>query len=706
MTPEAKAAIACGGRGWAVIPLHSIERGRCTCRKVACTSPGKHPRNVHGVSEATTDEATVWSWWARWPRANIGIATGARSGVIVLDVDPRHGGDESLARLIEEHGDLPHTVESLTGGGGRHLLFDHPGQTVKNMVGLEPGLDVRGDGGYIAAPPSVHVTGREYAWELDHHPDDVQVAALPQWLLSRLDGSSPRPMLSRHHGLLVQTMRDRRCFPQQETLRRALESQEGRELVVEGRKQEIVRMVEGAYRKPAGTEEFHLTDLGNAQRFVQLYGDIVRYVHPWRKWLLWAGTHWQKDDTAEVMRLVKQIPPVIYTWASEIKDEDFRKKVVRHALLTENDKRLRAIVNLAQSEAEVAITDEVLDIDPWLLNVQNGTLDLRTCELRSYRPEDYLTHILPVPYDPEASCQLWLRFLSRVLDIDDNLHAFLQRAVGYSLTGSTREQCFFLLHGTGANGKSTFLEVIRSLLGDLAQSARFESFLVKRGDSIPNDIARMRGARFVTAIEAEGERRLSEATIKSLTGGDTVTARFMRAEFFDFRPMFKLWLAANRRPLIRGTDLAIWRRVKLIPFTVTIPEAERDVDLAEKLGEELPGILAWAVEGFRRWLQDGLGTCEAVAAHTRAYREEQDTLRQFLEEECVLGPGRTVKKRDLYERYRGWAEKNGDRPLAHKTFSLRLRERSEGITEKRVHGGVRWWSGIDLGDVNLLEGDR
>ena len=447
----------------------------------------------------------------------------------------------------------------------------------------------------------------------------------------------------------------------------------------------------------AEVEEDHLTDMGNAQRFAADHAGSVLFDHTRKCWFSFSGTHWARQKTGEVMRKGRETVSNIYRIAAETKDDDERKRLVSHAQASESERALRAMLSLAQSEEELAVSAEALDQNGKLVNLTNGTLDLETIRLRDHDPADLITHVLSVAYDRRAKAKRWLSFLARVLDNDKDLIRFVQRAVGYSLTGSTREQCFFLLYGTGANGKSTFIETLHTLLGPLAQSARFESFLVKKGDTIPNDIARMHGARFVSAVEASGERRLDEPTIKSLTGGDTITARFMRGEFFDFKPAFKLWLAANHKPIIQGTDLAIWRRVKLIPFTVTIPEKERDPDLPDKLAEELPGILAWAVEGCRQYQRYGLGRCRAVEAHTAAYKSEQDILREFIDDVCVLGPLQQVTKPLLYLRYSNWAKGNGHHPMANNTLARRLVEQFPELRTKRDRKeGVRYWLGIGV----------
>ena len=289
-----------------------------------------------------------------------------------------------------------------------------------------------------------------------------------------------------------------------------------------------------------------------------------------------------------------------------------------------------------------------------------------------------------------------MTFLQRVFDGDNELIDYIQRAVGYTLTGSIREQVFFVLHGTGSNGKSTFIETLRVLLGDYAKHTPFDTFLIKRDGGIPNDVARLCGARLVTACEADAGKRLSESLVKSLTGGDTITARFMRQEFFEFSPQFKIWMATNHRPGIWGVDHAIWRRIKLIPFNVTIPDEQQDKNLPRKLRSELPGILAWAVRGCLRWRESGIGEATAVAAATQQYRRDEDVLSDFLEEQCVLAARVQVKVADLYRAYTRWAEDNGGPGLSKKRFGVYLKERPEGLSSARGSRGDRIWRGIGL----------
>jgi len=381
--------------------------------------------------------------------------------------------------------------------------------------------------------------------------------------------------------------------------------------------------------------------------------------------------------------------------------------------------KLKALVESAQSEPGIPVQPEDLDGDRWLLNCPNGTLDLRTGIPRPHRQADLLTKCLPVAYDPHAACPTWERFFWRIMggttrdeDTEDmtagalenrqaadqrakRLIGFLQRAIGYSLTGETREQCLFVLHGSGANGKSTCLEVLQTLLGDYAQSTPSASLLAKdRHDGIPNDIARLRGARLVTAVEIGQGRRLNEELMKRLTGQDTMTARFLHAEFFDFRAEFKLFIACNHLPTITGTDHAIWRRIRLIPFTVTIPETEQDKDLPAKLQAELPGILRWAVEGCLAWQREGLGTPEEVIEATKDYRASMDVFEGFLADECYRLPGAQAKASELYDSYERWCNANDVEALNKRAFGMRLSD--SGFTPDKGTGGTRMWKGIGL----------
>jgi putative DNA primase/helicase len=441
------------------------------------------------------------------------------------------------------------------------------------------------------------------------------------------------------------------------------------------------------------TGSHNLTDMGNAARLVALHGRDLLYSYKWGSWLVWDGMRWLKDDGDEIERRAKDVARSIYAEASRVEDKDLRKAIADHAKKTEGEAKRRAMIASAQCELPVNIED--LDRDPWLLNVLNGTLNLKTGKLHPHRREDRTTKLAPVAFDPEAEAPTWWKFLRRIMGDNLDLINFLQKAVGYALTGSTREQCLFILYGLGENGKSTFLETIKELLGDYAQDTNTETFMLKKNQTIPNDIAALRGARFVKAVEVEGNRRMAEVLIKQMTGGDTLSARFLHQEFFSFKPAFKIFLGVNHKPMIRGTDWAIWRRIRLIPFTVQIPKIEQDKDLPEKLKAELPGILTWALEGCLAWQDDGLDPPEEVEKATQEYREEMDALGEWLAECCIVAPGASDPAKDLYNSYVEWAEANGEkRPLSQRIFGGSLRER--GFQQGKSTGGARLWYGIRL----------
>jgi putative DNA primase/helicase len=364
---------------------------------------------------------------------------------------------------------------------------------------------------------------------------------------------------------------------------------------------------------------------------------------------------------------------------------------------SESGARIKEMVDLARSDVPV-VPDE-LDASPGLLNTESGTIELRTGELREHRREDLITKLAPVEYRPDAPAPAWDAFLERVLP-GEELRGFVQRASGYSATGDTSEQCMFINHGGGANGKSTFQEAIAAALGDYAMRAPTEMLLTKRSGGIPNDIARLKGSRFVTSSETEEGRRLAESLIKDLTGQDTVTARFLWAELFEFTPTHKLWLSTNHKPEIRGTDNAIWRRIRLIPWSVTIPPTEQNKKLPATLRQELAGILAWIVRGCLEWRREGLQAPHEVRRATGEYRAEMDVLAGFLAECCELDTGHWEYAKDLYECYKRWCDENGERPEPQRKFGGRLGERGF----HRDRGGSRG-AGIWRG-VRLTEGEK
>lgn len=421
--------------------------------------------------------------------------------------------------------------------------------------------------------------------------------------------------------------------------------------------------------------DFPYTDTGNAERVLHRHGSDLRYCPPWRKWLAWDAARFRPDDAGRVDQLVKATFRAMKREAAELEDAEDPRAVpmFKHAHKCEANKKIRDTIERMTKEAGVCVTPQDLDADPWLLNCTNGTLDLRSFELRPPRQSDLITKLCPVDYDPSATCPVFLAFLDRIFEGNGNLIRFVQRVVGYTLTGVTSERALFILWGTGRNGKSTLLGVLRKMLGDYASQTAADTLMAKRHEGIPNDVARLKGARYVSATETDEGKRLAEGLIKRMTGGeDVLTARFMRAEFFDFVPEFKLFLATNHKPEVRGTDPAIWDRIKLIPFNVRITESEQDTDLPAKLEAELAGVLAWAVEGCRQWRVGGLEVPDEVKAATQDYREEQDRVGDFIAELCERGERFVYGATPLYEAYKLWCQLNGEEAMNQTAFGRRM----------------------------------
>jgi putative DNA primase/helicase len=435
------------------------------------------------------------------------------------------------------------------------------------------------------------------------------------------------------------------------------------------------------------------TDTTNAFRLFAKYGTDIRYNALWKKWIVWNGKYWRMDSGCLIhdrgLRMIRSI----YAELLETADYRDRLDIEKHAAQSESARRRKAFVEVASWIPELNITADDLDKDPWLLNVENGTINLLTGEFREQRQEDLITKIARVSYDKDADCPAWKQFLREIMDYNGELIAFIQRAAGWAITGDTSEQTMFILFGSGANGKSTFLNTIMNLLGDYAIATPTETFMRKTGDQITNDIARLRGTRFVTTTEAEQGKRLSEPLIKQITGNDVMTARFLYGEFFNFIPTFKIFMATNHKPMIKGTDHGIWRRIKLIPFTTRIEEEKQDKHLERRLSGEGPGILNWLLEGARQWRERKLQAPAIVINATDEYRSEMDVIGNFIKERCAQRPECSIRARELFKVYQDWCEESNERACSERFLGLRLKEL--GFEQKRLADG-RHWRGLGV----------
>ncbi|MCG3151375.1 MAG: hypothetical protein GEEBNDBF_00646 [bacterium] len=437
-----------------------------------------------------------------------------------------------------------------------------------------------------------------------------------------------------------------------------------------------------------------LTDSGNAERMVQAYRDRICHCHSWKKWLVWTGSHWAEDRLGKLQQFAKLTARSLYEEASKHPDKERRAALAKWALKSESAAARRAAIALAESEPGIPILPEQLNSDPWLLNVANGTIDLRTGTIRSHDPANRITAFIHVPFDPTAACPVWEATLLQIMGGEQAMVDYLARALGYALTGVIQDHVLFFLHGKGRNGKTTVLNTVRRILGsDYALEAPPDLLIAKRNDTHPTERAALYGKRFVTTVETERGRRFAEARLKQLTGGDPITARRMHEDFWTFEPSHKLFLAGNHKPQIGGTDDGIWSRIHLIPFTVSFRGRE-DTALAEKLEAEQAGILAWLVRGCLNWRKLGLNPPPGVVAAGEAYRQEMDTLAGFISERCQFDPVCFTAGASLYDAYCEWVkEETGEQPLNRRAFNAGLEER--GCHSHRS-AFERGWRGISL----------
>jgi putative DNA primase/helicase len=409
-----------------------------------------------------------------------------------------------------------------------------------------------------------------------------------------------------------------------------------------------------------------------ALRFSRQYEAGLRYVAGWGRWMRWDEKRWREDDTLAVFDRCRAICRRV---SSECGDAH-----VRTAMKIAGAQTVAAIERLARADRRHAATANQWDADPWLLNTPAGTIDLHTGELHRHEREQYMTKMTAA--GPGGDCPSWRRFLDRVTDGNSELQAFLQRVIGYCLTGSVCEHALFFLYGLGANGKSVFAVTMAGLLGDYSKTAPISSFTASTTEQHPTDLAGLRGARFVTAIETEDGRWWAEAKIKNLTGGDRITARFMRQDFFEYVPQFKLVVAGNHKPGLRTVDEAIRRRLHLIPFTVTIGEQERDPNLAEKLKAEYPGILQWAITGCLMWQKEGLNAPAVVRDATTAYLASEDAIARWIEDRCLISPKYWSSSSALYGDFKDWCQQAGERERTQKAFAQALED--HGFARERT----------------------
>ncbi len=434
-----------------------------------------------------------------------------------------------------------------------------------------------------------------------------------------------------------------------------------------------------------GPTPVRYTEDALAATFATRHAERWRYVAGWGQWLIWTGAVWRREETLQAFDLSRQ---VCRETAARAPSSRIRAKLSSAATVA-------AVERLARSDRRHASTSEVWDRDPWLLNTADGVVDLRSGSFGEHDPGLFMTKIAGA--SAKGECPTWLGFLETVTGGDAELQAYLRRMAGYCLTGVTSEHALFFLYGTGANGKSVFANTLTAIMGDYATVAAMDMFMATHGDRHPTDMAGLRGARIVTSIETEQGSRWAESKLKALTGGDKITARFMRQDFFEFMPQFKLLIVGNHKPSIRNVDEAMKRRLHMVPFTVTIPPAKRDRRLPDRLLAERDGILAWALQGCLEWQQTGLRPPEAVMAATEDYFEAEDAIGRWIDERCTLGPHLSASTTAMFADWKAWADANGEFAGSVKRFSEALIVRGFERHNTRAAKGFR---GVALNDSN------
>ncbi len=705
----------------------------------------KRPMTANGFLDAVVDHDQVRTWWTESPEASIGIPTGPRSMVWVLDVD-QPDGPAALAALEEKHGPLPATVEQQTGGGGRQFFFKwHDGLTIRNSAKkIGAGLDVRGDGGYVIVPPSGHPSGNTYAWARGRAPWDHEIADAPAWLVELVSKSEQKPTTTTKHNnttkyggaALARELADLAGTPEgqrNEHLNRSAFSMG--QLVAGGELEhvqaeagligmgtsiglphgEVVKTVKSGIEAglkeprtapqeqprrrpsplpaPSGVDDlvgFAPTEDGIALAFESRFENELRFDHHAGTWFHWDGTRWRREET-----------DLAFAWARGMCREinaHGKANLARAATAA-------GVERFTRAARCFAVTSEIWDLDPFLLGTPGGTVDLRTGIIRPAKQGDCITKSTAVAPAEFADCPQWETFLDQATRGDKALVRFLRQVAGYCLTGDIREHALFFVHGPGGNGKGVFLNTMTNILADYATTAAMDTFVASHNDKHPTDLAMLKSARMVCASETEEGRRWAESRIKQLTGGDRISARFMRQDFFQYKPEFKLVIIGNHQPVLANVDDAARRRFNIIPF-IHKP-ATPDPQLEDKLQAEYPGILRWMLDGCLDWQIHGLVRPEVVLDATQNYFDDQDLFGRWIEESCDTGPRKWEPTGVLFASWQRFAKANGEEAGSAKAFNANLVKRGFTPERKKVFGEAkRAFRGLAIREQHQEEDHR
>ena len=688
----------------------------------------KIPFTEHGIHDASTDPDQVREWWAKHPNARIALAPGPEAGFFVLDVDrPKKPGDadgvDTLRELEEKYGELPKTAWERTPSGGFHFFFKHV-DGLSNKSKFLPGLDIRTTGGAIIVSPSVSNLGKYTAGKpLEEFIADLKNAAdAPAWFIEKARKAAEAEKTK------APKAKKTKAQPQKNGgtpygLKALAEEAAKVEAACEGERNDTLnsagynggRLVGlghlnrqyafdvliaaaahwGEDRKSADTlgraldagiqnaeqqkadGKSDLTEDLLALAFTDRYANKFSFCHGTGAWFVWNGQCWQKDQTRMPLQAMREL----------CREMNQPQKAIFGKLVTAS-----GALKFAAGDRRMAVAIDEWDTDPMLIGTPGGIVDLRTGILAQGDPAQRITKLAGIAPSEKADCPMWLQFLEEATDGDKGLQRFMQQMAGYCLTGQTREHALFFIYGPGGNGKSVFLNILTALLAEYATTSAMTTFTASNIDQHPTELAMLKGARLVSVSETEDGRAWAESRIKQLTGGDKITARFMRQDFFEFTPQFKLVIVGNHQPILRNVDAAARRRFNIIPFVHT--PINPDSELESKLKAELPGIMRWAIDGCLDWQANGLVRPEVVLAATDEYFESQDLFGRWFEEQCDISDKKAwTATKDLYASWAAYARRSGEEPGDVRRFGPMIARR--GLPPKRIKVD-RGFSGVCL----------
>ena len=661
------------------------------------TLNAKSPYTKHGLKEATTDPTQITKWWTEHPDALVAVVCGARSGILVVDIDT--GGDKCGEASFASTGlKVPETVQTRTMSGGRHLLFKYPtGVNIKNSASTCFGqdVDVRAEGGYVIFAGSVLPDGRRYEYVEGLSIEEVDIAPLPDEYLKRLQAPARNTQRkkatetkegARNDTLFHHSVRAvHGGLSDEEVCASAFKLNQAFDPPLDG--EEVEATVENAvsYRK---NNRRPYTDLGNAERFREVWQARVYYVKEHRTWTYFDGQRWVLDDAAAARMAHETVRGIVREAAGG--DPDDLQHAIRWQKTSEANARIKSLLDIASQLEGLSISQEAFDTHAHLVNFTNGTIDLRGGKFRESRASDLMTRMAGCEWEQGATAPRFLQFISEVVGGDEKDAHYLKKLAGYILSGDRKEQRLQILIGDGGDGKSTFIETLKRLIGDYQTTLAATSISAQTTAAIPNDIAKLAGKRLATISELPQKLHVNTQLVKAMSGGDTMTARFLHKEFFDFQPTAQLVVATNFYPYADVEDKAYFRRLAILRFPKSFAEANPDKDLKAKLASELPGIAVWAVAGYRAYLEEGLELTCSMHFELEKYRHFTDPLTGFFEN-CLTvtrNGADFVPTDDIVDAATQYC-RSEDRPNADKATVIRYMQRRGLERVQRRYGGKR-----------------